>query len=532
MTISTTANNIRYSGNGSTTAFPTTYEFPADADLVVNLIDDATGVPTLQTIVTHYTVSGAGDPSGGTVTMVTAPASGQTLDITRWINPTQPTDYIANDPLPAEVLEDDFDRVVMICQQILNRVGGATFSINEFTYMARSATNLEEWDAQAKVIHDVADGVNPQDAVTKAQLDAVVIASGNLPSGDPANNILVSNGTAYVTNTPSAARTALGLVIGTDVQAFDAALADISAITPGTKGDLIVSNTTDFVALTVGSNNQIIVADSAQATGMKWADADSVVPALPRGYIDGLVISDAADADHDRTVSAGSCRDSTDAVNMVLASAMTKRIDATWVAGTGNGGLSSSLTAPANNTWYYVFLIVVGGSVDVGFDTSITAANLVADHSATSFRLIGARLTDGSANLLPGRRVDDWFLYTTPIVDINRNNPGTGLNTTDTVSAPPNTTALMVIGVSDATPDGTARGLIISTSETNVAPSDLYHTVSTPGTSGLQVDSAMIRVDVDASSLVRTRFLVTTSDAGIDFDGSTLGFIEPRGLDG
>lgn len=113
-----------------------------------------------------------------------------------------------------------------------------------------------------------------------------------------------------------------------------------------------------------------------------------------------VISNNVTDSAHDIDVAAGSRLAADGSTFLTLSSAITKRIDATWASGTGNGGLSSSLVAPANNTWYHVFLIKVSGSVDVGFDTSVTAANLVADHSATAYRRIGSVLTDGSANII------------------------------------------------------------------------------------------------------------------------------------
>ena len=52
------------------------------------------------------------------------------------------------------------------------------------------------------------------------------------------------------------------------------AVAAFDALSPTTtKGDLIVSNGTDNVRLGVGTNNQVLTADSTTATGVKWAAA-------------------------------------------------------------------------------------------------------------------------------------------------------------------------------------------------------------------------------------------------------------------
>ena len=71
MTISSTTNRVSYAGNGVTTAFAFGYKFLVNADLKVYQAG------TLKTITTHYTVAGAGDDAGGTVTFLAAPANGR-----------------------------------------------------------------------------------------------------------------------------------------------------------------------------------------------------------------------------------------------------------------------------------------------------------------------------------------------------------------------------------------------------------------------------------------------------------------------
>ena len=125
MTISSTTLRNSYSGNGSTTAFA--YTFPINSTSEITVIErSATGTETVKSEGTGSTNYGIADngASGGTVTMVTAPASGTTLLIRRNTDFTQETDYVANDPFPAETHEDALDKLQMQNQELeeeLNR---------------------------------------------------------------------------------------------------------------------------------------------------------------------------------------------------------------------------------------------------------------------------------------------------------------------------------------------------------------------------------------------------------------------------
>ena len=121
MTVSSTTNRKSFAGDDVTVAFGTSpVVFFDDTDLEVYLVTTATGASTLQTLTTHYTVSG-GAGSTGTVTMVTAPASTETLVILRVLPLTQTDDFVNNEINDAEVLEDRLDRLTMIDQQLDER---------------------------------------------------------------------------------------------------------------------------------------------------------------------------------------------------------------------------------------------------------------------------------------------------------------------------------------------------------------------------------------------------------------------------
>ena len=147
MTVSSTTTKVSYSGNGSTTVFAYGFKIFADADLRV-IERAADGTETVKSLTTHYTVSGAGTDSGGNVTFGTAPASGVTVIIKRNLTLTQGTDYVANDPFPAESHEEALDRLTFIAQGIQEELDRAikasetnTLTGAEFTISATDRAN-------------------------------------------------------------------------------------------------------------------------------------------------------------------------------------------------------------------------------------------------------------------------------------------------------------------------------------------------------------------------------------------------------
>jgi len=144
MTVTTTTIKNSYSGNGSTTAFA--YTFPINSTDEITVIErSATGTETVKSEgsgSTNYGISDNG-ASGGTVTMVTAPASGTTLVLLRNTALTQETDYVANDPFPAETHEDALDKLNMQTQELQEELDRSfkvsrtnTITTSEFTESA------------------------------------------------------------------------------------------------------------------------------------------------------------------------------------------------------------------------------------------------------------------------------------------------------------------------------------------------------------------------------------------------------------
>ena len=152
MTISTTTIRNSYSGNGSTTAFA--YTFPINTTSEITVIErSATGAETVKSEGTGSANYGIADngSAGGTVTMVTAPASGTTLVLRRNTDLTQETDYVANDPFPAETHEDALDKALMQAQELQEELD-RSLKISKTNAMTSTEFTTSATDRASKIL--------------------------------------------------------------------------------------------------------------------------------------------------------------------------------------------------------------------------------------------------------------------------------------------------------------------------------------------------------------------------------------------
>ena len=147
MTVSSSTSKVSYSGNGSLTTFAYSFKIFDQDDLTV-ILRAADGTETVKTITTHYTVTGVGSASGGNVVFGSAPASGVTVVILREQPLTQGLDLVANDPFPAESLEEALDKLVFMTQkheeELSRAIKGSRTNVitnSEFTVSATDRAN-------------------------------------------------------------------------------------------------------------------------------------------------------------------------------------------------------------------------------------------------------------------------------------------------------------------------------------------------------------------------------------------------------
>lgn len=123
MTVPSATSSVSYDGNGSTQIFSVPFYFLDDTHLVVQTV--TAGVATTKVLNADYTVSGAGNESGGEVTMLSAPAVGTKVYIFRQVPLTQLKAYVENTPFPAATQEQALDQLTMAAQQLYLAIQGA-----------------------------------------------------------------------------------------------------------------------------------------------------------------------------------------------------------------------------------------------------------------------------------------------------------------------------------------------------------------------------------------------------------------------
>lgn len=117
MTYIDTKNREDYTATSGQTVFAYTFRILANTDLKVY----KAGV--LQTLTTHYTVSGAGDAGGGNVTFGTGVTLDDKVIIIRQTGDDQAADYTVGGIFPAETHEHALDKRAMRGQDLAEEIG-------------------------------------------------------------------------------------------------------------------------------------------------------------------------------------------------------------------------------------------------------------------------------------------------------------------------------------------------------------------------------------------------------------------------
>lgn len=366
MTISSTTNKIQYTGNGVTTSFSFPYIFFATTDLQVTLHNtttdvDVTPVPVLNGAATYdYMVSGTLDPatgeylSGGNIVFNTAPPANFRVTIQRNLTFLQLITLIDNNKFPAATVNGALDRLTIFTQQLL-------------TQQSQALTQPPSDPSPIGLLPTV---------TTRANSVLGFDVNGDPYAAQVGTGSFVAS--SYVINTIFPLASAAAFRTALNVPAVSEA---ISPTIFAAKGDLLAATGNDVPAiLSVGADGSVPMARSAATAGLAYVSPFAK-------HISGLTYANNSGTPNTQIdVAAGAAMDSTNAYWMALGSTLTKKIDAVWAVGTGNGGLDTGSVADND---YYIWLIARPdtGAVDALFSLSSTAPTMPSSY--TFKRLIG-----------------------------------------------------------------------------------------------------------------------------------------------
>jgi hypothetical protein len=299
MTVSTTIIKNFHNGNASTTNFAYQFRILEDTDLLVIIRTNSTGAETTKTLATHYTVAGAGDASGGSITFTggNTPAIGETVVIRRNVPQTQAIDYIANDPFPAETHEEGLDRSTMVAQQVAEESNRSiklsrtnTMTSTEFTVGATDRANkILAFDSagEISVTQELGTFKGSDTTTTTAaylqrdiiksttagQLNNVYICVADSIIGDTLTDtdhfaLLVDAYSAATSATNAAASEAAAASSATDAQTAQTAaeLAETNAETAETNAETAETNAATSETNAAASETAAAASESAAAT--------------------------------------------------------------------------------------------------------------------------------------------------------------------------------------------------------------------------------------------------------------------------
>ena len=263
------------------------------------------------------------------------------------------------------------------------------------------------------------------------------------------------------------------------------------------------------------------------------ADAGVSIPDLVPPFanqISGFVMAQGADTNHDIDLTAGAAADATGARIISRPNPISKQIDAAWIEGTNSGGFPTGLTLAADTTYHFFVIMKTDGTVDAGFDTSVTATNLLADATAfTYYRRVGSVITDATSNITDFSAIEEGggavrFYWNLRTVDSDVTNPGTAIRA-DTLTVPTGIKVLAMVSATVFSSNANVNYILSSAESGDLAPTGANADI-TIVTADENNGSTAKQLTTNLGGQIQSRF--SASNANVVYRVKTEGWVDSR----
>lgn len=211
---------VRYTGNGSTTAYAVPFSYRAQSDITVTIGGSVT---------TAFAWNGAGTQ----ITFDSAPANEAAIEIRRTTSQgTKLVDYASGSVLTETVLDTDSDQAFFMAQEAIDDADDV-IKIENATF---------QWDATSKRIINVTDPTGAQDATTKNYVDTASTSQVNQAASSA--TAAASSATAAASSASSASTSASTATTQASTATTQASTATTQASTATTKASEAAASAT------------------------------------------------------------------------------------------------------------------------------------------------------------------------------------------------------------------------------------------------------------------------------------------------
>lgn len=317
---------VQYVGNSSTVTFSVPFPYISQSHVEVRVNN------VLKTVGTDYAWT-----SSSAITFLTAPGTGLTVDIRRKSSPTaRLVDFQDGSTLTQDILDADSNQNFFLAQEATDAVA------------ANIALDTDgQFDAKNKVIKNLADPVNAQDAVTKEWAETA--NSSNVAQSTAQAAASASSAAAALTsanNAASSATNAAGSAATATTKATEASTSATSAASSATSATN--SKNAAAASATAAASSESAAASSASSASSSASTATTKANEAAASAV--TASTKASDASSSATQAANSASGAATSATNAASSASSASGSATSAASSASQASTSATNAAASAT--------------------------------------------------------------------------------------------------------------------------------------------------------------------------------------